>query len=129
MKSFALSLLLFAGSACASEWQEFATAKDGTVYSIDLSRMTDLGGARARVWGKTDVRGMTVNRPNYAHRIDLLDIDCAAKTYAFQAKFVYDETGNVTASDAKPGPPLPAAPDSISETMIDLVCKRFGKAR
>jgi hypothetical protein len=123
-----LILALFATTAAAAEWETIGTDTDGSVYSVDVSRV-------ARDEGTVSI----VVRAEYAkpRRIDAVDadvfvaldhmvVDCGKASFAVQSRTLVAADGTEIPRGATARANLRfrvAAPGSMSESIVRFVCR------
>ena len=123
-----LILALFATAAAAAEWETIGTDTDGSVYSVDISRM-------ARDQGTVSI----VVRTEYAkpRRIDAVEadvfvalddmvVDCSKSTFAVQSRTLVAADGTEIPRGSTARANLrfrAAAPGSMSESIVRFACR------
>jgi len=121
-------LALFVTTAAAAEWETIGTDADGSVYSVDVSRM-------ARDQGTVSL----VVRAEYAkpRRIDTVEadvfvaldhmvVDCGKSSFAVQSRTLVAADGTEIPRGSTARANLrfrAAAPGSMSESIVRFACK------
>jgi hypothetical protein len=123
-----LMLALLATTAAAAEWETIGTDTDGSVYSVDVTRMTRDAGTVS-----------LVVRTEYAkpRRIDAVDadvfvaldhmvVDCGKASFAVQSRTVVAADGTEIPRGATARSNLRfrvAAQGSMSESIVRFACR------
>jgi hypothetical protein len=123
-----LLLALFATTVAAAEWETIGTDADGSVYSVDVSRM-------ARDQGTVSI----VVRAEYAQprRIDTVEadvfvaldqmvVDCGKSSFAVQSRTLVAADGTEIPRGSTARANLrfrAAAPGSMSESIVRFACR------
>ena len=122
---FAVALVVVSISATAQpRWMEIAKNGNGSVFYIDASHAIKQQDNTA--WGKVELgRPIAIDGKKAASIVSKIEVDCQSRASRRTDNLFYDRKGvNVARHTDGNAEMASAAPGSIDEMMIEVVCKK-----
>jgi hypothetical protein len=123
-----LVLALFATTAAAAEWEPIGTDADGSVYSVDVSRMARDAGMVGIVVRTEYARPRRIEavEADVFVALDHMVIDCGKASFAVQSRTLVAADGTEIPRGSTARADLRfrvAAPGSMSDSIVRFACR------